>query len=240
MWVPRPPSGFLRGPRARLIRAMPVPDPPACPVGLCGPPEQLQLFDDQRESGNDNSGRFLINGNGNSNSNAICNGDAHATVPLPSALPSPPPLAAANLISNDVPPRAVHFNGSEKSLHPNGNSVPSLKAISLSSYYRLHRVPSFGRMSEPDSGTEDPQAVKLPRRESTTEAPPNLPPNGIHNKILEQVVRTPGRIPSPQPTHLSVPGPQSRVLHEHGSGYVAPKFEGKESQMDQGESLKIF
>ena len=90
-------------------------------------------------------------------------------------------------------------------------------------------------MSEPDSGTEDAQSLKLPRRESTTEAPPDLPPNGIHNKLLEQVVRTPGRLPSPQPTHLSVPGPQSRVLHEHGSGYVAPKFDGKESQMDQGK-----
>lgn len=78
-------------------------------------------------------------------------------------------------------------------------------------------------------------AVKLPRRESTTEPPERLPANGVHNKVLEQVVRTPGRQPSPQPTHLSVPGSsQHKVLQEEGSGYVAPKFEGKELQMDQG------
>lgn len=54
------------------------------------------------------------------------------------------------------------------------------------------------------------------------------------NKLLERVVRTPGRQPSPQPTHLSVPGtpPPPRVLHEEGPGYVAPKFEGKAAQME--------
>ena len=54
------------------------------------------------------------------------------------------------------------------------------------------------------------------------------------NKLLDKVVRTPGRQPSPQPTHLSVPGTvQRHVLHESGSGYVAPKFEGKEQQMEE-------
>ncbi|KAF7185776.1 NAD-specific glutamate dehydrogenase [Pseudocercospora fuligena] len=54
------------------------------------------------------------------------------------------------------------------------------------------------------------------------------------NKLLDQVVRTPGRQPSPQPTHLSVLGAiPHRVLHEKGSGYVAPKFEGKEQQMEE-------
>lgn len=34
---------------------------------------------------------------------------------------------------------------------------------------------------------------------------------------------------------MSILGPSPhRVLHEEGSGYVAPKFEGKELQMDQG------
>ncbi|ORY00597.1 Glutamate/Leucine/Phenylalanine/Valine dehydrogenase-domain-containing protein [Clohesyomyces aquaticus] len=59
--------------------------------------------------------------------------------------------------------------------------------------------------------------------------------NGIQNKLLEQVIRTPGRMPSPQPTHLSVPGSghaTPRVLPQEGSGYVAPKFEGKEKQME--------
>ena len=63
-----------------------------------------------------------------------------------------------------------------------------------------------------------------------------VPRNGIRNKLLDQVVRTPGRMPSPQPTHLSVASAaMHRVLHEEGPGYVAPKFEGKELQMDQGE-----
>lgn len=56
----------------------------------------------------------------------------------------------------------------------------------------------------------------------------------LHNKLLDQVIRTPDRLPSPQPTHLSVPGTASpRVLHESGSGYVAPKFEGKQEQMEK-------
>ncbi|OCK85162.1 NAD-dependent glutamate dehydrogenase [Lepidopterella palustris CBS 459.81] len=59
------------------------------------------------------------------------------------------------------------------------------------------------------------------------------PPNGVHNKLLDQVIRTPGRQPSPQPTHLSVPGSAARTLPQEGSGYVAPKFEGKERQMEQ-------
>jgi glutamate dehydrogenase len=56
-----------------------------------------------------------------------------------------------------------------------------------------------------------------------------------HNKLLDQVIRTPNRMPSPQPTHLNVPGANAhhRVLHEKGSGYVAPKFEGKKEQMEQ-------
>ncbi|KAI9835312.1 MAG: glutamate dehydrogenase (NADP(+)) gdh1 [Sarea resinae] len=56
-----------------------------------------------------------------------------------------------------------------------------------------------------------------------------------HNKVLDHIVRTPGRQPSPQPTHLSVPGSSHhhRVIDESGPGYVAPKFEGKEKQMEQ-------
>ncbi|KAF2402216.1 NAD-specific glutamate dehydrogenase-like protein [Trichodelitschia bisporula] len=63
----------------------------------------------------------------------------------------------------------------------------------------------------------------------------NVNPPILHNKLLEQVIRTPDRMPSPQPTHLSVPGTATptRVLSESGSGYVAPKFEGKERQMEQ-------
>ncbi len=140
------------------------------------------------------------------------------------------PLTASKLVSNSLASQRC----TETEFVANGSFwPPALKAIPLASYYKLHRVPSLTNMSEPVP--DETQTVKLPRRESTTDAPDNLPQNGIHNKILEQVVRTPGREPSPQPTHLSVPGPgQHKVLHEKGSGYVAPKFEGKELQMDQG------
>ncbi|KAF2012084.1 NAD-dependent glutamate dehydrogenase [Aaosphaeria arxii CBS 175.79] len=69
----------------------------------------------------------------------------------------------------------------------------------------------------------------------------STPVNGIAtapNKLLEQVIRTPERRPSPLPTHLSIPGSghaTPRVLPQEGSGgsgYVAPKFEGKEKQME--------
>ena len=68
-------------------------------------------------------------------------------------------------------------------------------------------------------------------------------PNGTHdehphNKLVERASDTPSRKPSPQPTHLSVPGHiQKRTLRESGPGYVAPKFEGKQQQMDEVEDL---
>lgn len=55
------------------------------------------------------------------------------------------------------------------------------------------------------------------------------------NKHLDSVIRTPGRQPSPQPTHLGIPGGTHRVLSEEGSGYVSAVFEGKEKQMEAGE-----
>ncbi|PSN64391.1 NAD-specific glutamate dehydrogenase [Corynespora cassiicola Philippines] len=69
----------------------------------------------------------------------------------------------------------------------------------------------------------------------------STPVNGaqpVQNKLLDQVVRTPDRRPSPLPTHLSVPGSghsTPQILPQEGfggSGYVAPKFEGKEKQME--------
>jgi glutamate dehydrogenase len=68
-----------------------------------------------------------------------------------------------------------------------------------------------------------------------------ITPNGIgpypQHKLLDAVVRTPGRQPSPQPTLLGSPSTthsnSSRILHEPGPGYVAPKFEGKEQQKEE-------
>ena len=145
------------------------------------------------------------------------------------------PLIATKLIANktlDLSPHRTNTGSSEGHFISDSDSWrPSLRALSLASYYKLHRVPSLGDMAE----ISHSDGLKLPRRESTTEPLTHDPPNGVHNKILDQVIRTPGRQPSPQPTHLSVPGPgQHRVLHEQGSGYVAPKFEGKDLQMEQG------
>ena len=65
-------------------------------------------------------------------------------------------------------------------------------------------------------------------------------PDGVHNKLLNSVAQAPGRIPSPQPTHLSVPGSNHQlvvekelVVEKDEPGYVAPKFEGKERQMEE-------
>lgn len=166
-------------------------------------------------------------------------------------------LTASKLTPHHLPIQSLDINAAANPLTSNGAFWSPLKAIPLASYYKLHRVPSLSTMTEPDSDdteavqlsqgepTTEPaeqlsqngvqNAVKLPRRESTAVPPERLPENGASNKILEQVVRTPGRQPSPQPTHLSIPGSsQHKVLHEEGSGYIAPKFEGKELQMDQG------
>ena len=61
----------------------------------------------------------------------------------------------------------------------------------------------------------------------------------VVNKQLDGVARTPGRQPSPQPTHLGIPGGTHRVLSEKGPGYVAAKFEGKTKQMEAGKSPRV-
>lgn len=61
-----------------------------------------------------------------------------------------------------------------------------------------------------------------------------------HNKHLDHVVGQALRQPSPQPTHLGVPGSghssPHRILSEEDPGYIAAKFEGKQKQMEQGMS----
>lgn len=60
-----------------------------------------------------------------------------------------------------------------------------------------------------------------------------------HNKHLDNASRTPGRQPSPQPTHLGLPG-HHRVLPEEGTGYIASKFEGKQKQMEEGKCHFLY
>jgi len=67
-------------------------------------------------------------------------------------------------------------------------------------------------------------------------------PNSPANKLVDQVIRTPGREPSPQPTHFSVPYGNGgsngqnphRVLRSATVGYIAPTFVGKAAQMEEG------
>jgi hypothetical protein len=66
-------------------------------------------------------------------------------------------------------------------------------------------------------------------------------PNSPVNKLVKDVVATPDRHPSPQPTHFSVPykngnGNGHRVLRSATVGYIAPEFKGKKAQILQGES----
>lgn len=68
---------------------------------------------------------------------------------------------------------------------------------------------------------------------------PRSPPSPT-NKHVDQIIRTPGRKPSPQPTHFSVPpkngnGNGHRVLRSATVGYIAPEFKGKAAQMLQGK-----
>lgn len=47
--------------------------------------------------------------------------------------------------------------------------------------------------------------------------------------------------PSPQPTHLSYNnGKSNRISRADASGYVAPAFEGKEKQMEEGWQSSRF
>ncbi|KAJ5123481.1 Glutamate dehydrogenase NAD-dependent [Penicillium atrosanguineum] len=58
-----------------------------------------------------------------------------------------------------------------------------------------------------------------------------------HNKHLDHVVGQALRQPSPQPTHLGIPGTPGhsphRILSEEDPGYIAATFEGKQKQMEQ-------
>ncbi|KAL9595829.1 MAG: hypothetical protein Q9219_006206 [cf. Caloplaca sp. 3 TL-2023] len=138
--------------------------------------------------------------------------------------------------SNGPQSESSPFHKTAPQLPSKASFWPPLKAYPLASYYKLHRVPSLESlpaMAEEQNGV---QTIELPQSAPAyiDEPQDRKPANGVHNRILENVIRTPGRQPSPQPTHLSVPGSsQHRVLPEQGSGYIAPKFEGREQQMDQ-------
>lgn len=70
---------------------------------------------------------------------------------------------------------------------------------------------------------------------------------GPVHKLVDQVSRTPGRQPSPQPAHFSIPyknlsgngnGNGHRTLRSATVGYIAPEFKGKQAQMVEGECVQ--
>ena len=147
-------------------------------------------------------------------------------------------FAGPKIVTDHLPPQDIDLRPSSRGLTTSCAFCPTLKAIPLASFYKLHRLPPVITMNEKSVDTYD--SIHLPTQPAllAPEMPEKSPQHAVHNKLLEQVVRTPGREPSPQPTHLSVPGAsQHRILQEEGPGYVAPKFEGKDLQMDQGKYM---
>lgn len=112
--------------------------------------------------------------------------------------------------------------------------VPDSMATSFSD------TTSMTPSTDSSSACPSPQSTNMTQSTSSSGSgtSPQLP---LYNKLLDQVVRTPGR-PSTQPTHLGVPATShannSRILHETGPGYLAPKFEGKEKQLEHGEQTE--
>jgi hypothetical protein len=155
-------------------------------------------------------------------------------------------FAAPKILPDHLPTQDIDLRPSVRGLTTTCAFVPALKNTPphpLSSFYKINRLPQPPIMAETKNITTPVVELPLstphivPETKEITEKPlQNGLQNGIHNKAVEHVIRTPGRQPSPQPTHLGVPGASAhRILQEEGPGYVAPKFEGKEIQMDQGE-----
>jgi len=101
----------------------------------------------------------------------------------------------------------------------------------------------------------DESIVPFPTyKEPTTEIMADVAHPHPINKLVADVSRTPGRQPSPQPTHFSVPpamsrtnsgqsghsghslsnGGPHRVLRSATLGYIAPEFLGKKEQQERG------
>lgn len=133
-------------------------------------------------------------------------------------------------------------------LHPTPSptpppSPPGRRRFScLPSLHRSPRVPTWGRRaslfpseraSEPARNTqkeEEKECVRVCERKREGETEQDW------NHTLGRADMAPAFDSSLSPVHLSVPnGVHSRVLHDQSPGYVAPTFEGKEKQMEQGE-----
>jgi hypothetical protein len=116
--------------------------------------------------------------------------------------------------------------------------------VSFPSYNEPLDLPQYEEATEFPAYEEPPEFSEFDQSTITMADINNSPrsPDAPSHKHLDEVVRTPGRKPSPQPTHFSVPpkngnGNGHRVLRSATVGYIAPEFKGKPAQMLQG---KIF
>lgn len=132
----------------------------------------------------------------------------------------------------------LHFTATDPSATSNHDDTLKFNPTERSTTSSGDNSSQHSAVTPSATSSGDGLSQHSPMAPYPTHSGDNLPQLPLHNKLLEQVVRTPGRQPSPQPTHLGVPGAShsnnSRILHESGPGYVAPKFEGKEQQMEDG------
>jgi hypothetical protein len=147
-------------------------------------------------------------------------------------IPQEEPSAVSN--GNSIPEASI----SAPLATSNGNGAPETSTEAFSATSQTNGTSQAPPTTSSSTFNEDhsPQIQSMePLGATNGDGSPQFP---LHNKLLDHVVRTPGRQPSPQPTHLGVPGTShsnnSRILHETGPGYFAPKFEGKEQQMEDG------
>lgn len=91
------------------------------------------------------------------------------------------------------------------------------------------------------TGYQTPDTPVSPMSHSLPKTRPTDP-----TKLAQQIIRTPDREPSPRPTHFSLPASEAngsnghRVLRSATLGYINPKFEGKEKQMEEGRQERKY
>jgi hypothetical protein len=104
-------------------------------------------------------------------------------------------------------------------------------------------VDIFDETAEMDRSPISPTPRASPASPTSKKAVDRSP---AANKLVEQIIRTPGREPSPQPTHFSLPYGNGnghnphRVLRSATVGYIAPTFVGKADQMEEGKSTTLI
>lgn len=164
-----------------------------------------------------------------------CNGSVHSPVATKTFEDPRQPMLADIFLRGSA--RCALLKSARNGLHPSPLS-------NIQTPDDIVSPPELALSGELSSNTSPQSTPETAMTDSTANgsAIPEAIPTSLRNKHLENVVaHTPGRQPSPQPTHLSVPGSahSSRVVAETGPGYVAPSFEGKAQQMEQGAFFQL-